>query len=256
MTTINWEKTALASEIAYSKALKSEPTVYSNFIHMHNPYVPWNGDFNRALDVKFSDFQSFETVINQIETIHREKVLEPPNRFDLAPPALDKSIWQDYLNQKGYRLSTAIFFCAPTAKTSLPPGYKLVIPSQDEYLEWFQHLAKLRGYYEETWLQAIKPLQTHFIQVFKPYWLIKEGKLIGWVYCANLGRFARLFEVEIEEAYRGQGIGKLLLQAIRAEGNRLGTEYILLQAGERLRQFYESAWFQECTRNSIVWRKV
>jgi GNAT superfamily N-acetyltransferase len=255
MTTINWEESALASEIAYSKALKSEPTEYPNFIHIHNPFVPWNGDFNRAINVKITDFKSLYTVTSQIKIIHHEKALEQPNRFDIAPPTLDKSLWQDYLTQKGYRLSTAIFFCAPTTKNSLPPEYKLVIPPQDEYLEWFQHLALSRGYYEEAWFQSIKPLQIHFSQVFRPYWLLKEENLIGWVYCANLGRFSRLFEVEVDEKYRGQGVGRLLLQAIRAEGHRLGSPYILLQSGEHLRQFYESAGFRECTRNSIIWRK-
>ncbi len=255
MESINWEKAALTSEIAYSKALKSEPKEHPNFIHMHNPFVPWSGDFNRALGVKITDFHSFEAFTSQIEAIHREKGLEPPSRFDIAPPVLEKSLWQSYLSQKGYRLSTAIFFCAPTVNYSLPPEYKLEIPSKDDYLIWFQQLAKSRGYYEDSWFQKIKPLQTHFSQVFRPYWLLKEGNLIGWVYCAKLGKFSRLFEVEVDEEYRGQGIGKLLLQAIRAEGYQMGAEYILLQAGERLRKFYENAGFRECTSNSIVWRK-
>ena len=255
MATINWEKAALTSEIAYSKALKSEPVEYPQFIHMVNPFVPWNGDFNRVLGVKMTNFQSFDDIISQIETIHREKALERPGRFDISPPVLEKNHWQEFLSQKGYQLSTAIFFCAPTVKYNLPPEYTLTIPSQDEYLDWFHRLVKSRGYYEEKWFQTIQPLQLNFSQVFRPYWLLKERHLVGWVYCANLSNFARLFEVEINEAYRGQGIGTLLLQAIKAEGYKMGAEYILLQAGEHLRRFYESAGFHECTRNSVIWLK-
>lgn len=255
MESINWEKAALASEIAYSQAFKSEPVEYPEFIHMYNPYVPWSGDFNRAVGVKVTDFRSFEAVISQIEAIHREKGLDKPSRFDIHPPVLDKSVWRDYLSQKGYHLSTAIFFSAPTLKFTLPPEYKLALPSQDDYLDWFRRLAQSRGYYEEQWFQQIQPLQMNFSQIFRPYWLLKENHVAGWVYCANLGSFARLFEVEIDEKQRGQGIGTLLLQAIRAEGHQMGAKFILLQSGEALRKFYESAGFHECTRNSIIWLK-
>lgn len=255
MKSIDWEKAALSSEIEYSKALKSEPVEYPKFTHMYNPFVPWSGDFNRALGMKITDFQSFEEVTQQLEGIHREKVLEKPDRFDIYPPALKEGLWQDYLLQKGYGLSTAIFFCVPTLVRALPSEFTLEIPSQDDYIEWFCRLVQSRGYYEEVWFQKVKPLQLNFSRIFKPYWLLKERNLVGWVYCANLGNYARLFEVEINQEYRGQGMGKLLLQAIRAEGHKMGARFILLQSGERLRNFYESAGFQECTRNSIIWLK-
>jgi GNAT superfamily N-acetyltransferase len=93
----------------------------------------------------------------------------------------------------------------------------------------------------------------HFARVFRPYWLTREGDLVGWVYCAVLGEYARLFEVEVTEEFRGQGLGKELLGAVRIEGHRLGARFILLQAGEKLRPFYERVGFAECARNSIIW---
>lgn len=234
-------------------ALKSRPIEYPNFIHMYNAFVPWCGDFNRAVGVRLSDFRSFEEIVYQVESIHSEKNLERPNRYDIYPPALNEELWRDYLLQKGYRLETAIFLCAPTLNESLPSGFALKVPSEQEYIEWFRRLVQSRGYYDEQWFQMVRPLQLHFVQIFKPYWLLREGDLIGWVYCANLGEFARLFEVEIRQEFRGQGLGKTLLRAIRIEGGKLGTQFILVQSGERLRGFYEKAGFKECARNSIIW---
>jgi len=253
MEHIDWDKTALLSEIEYSKALKSQPTEYSRFIHLHNPYVPWSGDFNRAVGVKISDFQSFEEVVRQVESIHREKALEKPNRFDIYPPVLDESLWRNCYLQKGYRLTTVIFFSAPVQKYTLPSEFELKIPSQDEFIQWYLHQVQASDYFDEEWFEMIKPLKLHFSQIFRPYWLLKGDNLIGWVYYALMGNYARLFEVEIKEEFRGQGMGKLLLQAIRGEGHRNGAQFILLQSEESLRKFYESSGFQECSRNSIVW---
>jgi GNAT superfamily N-acetyltransferase len=205
--------------------------------------------------VNVTDFQSFEEIKRQVETIHQEKGLEKPNRYDLNPPPLDQGRWGDYLRQKGYSISKAIFFSAATGQYDLPSDFSLKIPSTDEYLDWFCRLVQSRGSYDEVWFQKIKPLQLNFSHVFKPCWLLKGKNLIGWVYCANLGNYARLFEVEIQPEYQGRGMGKLLLQAIRGEVCKMGVEFILLQSGEGLRIFYEKAGFQECTKNSIIWLK-
>ena len=249
---INWERNALDSEVEYSRALKSEAVEYLKFIHMYNAFVPWSGDFNRAVGVKITDFQSFEEIICQVERIHKEKNLERPDRYDIYSPTLDRSLWQDYLLEKGYKLDTAIFFCAPTLSEYLPSGFTLKVPSEQEYIDWYRHLIQLRGYYDEQWFQMLVPLQLHFIRVFKPYWLLREGDLVGWVYCANLGEYVRLFEVEINQDFRGQGFGILLLRAIRMECDKPGAQFILLQSGESLRNFYEKAGFRECASNSIV----
>jgi GNAT superfamily N-acetyltransferase len=255
MDPINWDNIALSSEIEYSKALKSEAIEYPGFIHLFNPFVPWSGDFNRAVGIKLTDLQTFENLTSQIINIHRQKSLEIPNRFDIYPPVLRENIWGDYLKKNGYRLSTAFFFYAPPVEYSLLPGFNLVTPSQNEYIDWFCRLVQSRGYFEEEWFQKLKPLQLNFSNIFKPYWLLKGGNLVAWVYCANLGSYARLFEVEVCENHRGQGIGQILLQAIKAEGKKMGVQFILLQSEENLRRFYEGAGFQECAKNSIIWLK-
>jgi GNAT superfamily N-acetyltransferase len=249
---MNWDECSLNSELEFSKALLSQPVEYPGFIHMYNPHVPWGGDFNRALRVKITDFQSFENIKKQIEQIHLDKRLEKPDRFDICVPVLDEKQWRDHLQEMGYGLQTVIFFNAPTRKMILPAGYSLYSPSNAEYFEWFSGLARSQGYYGEEWFKQLIPLKENFILMFKPYWLMKNKDLVGWVYSANLGKYCRLFEVEIEQHFQNQGMGKILLQAISSEGYRQGTEFILLQSNNRLRPFYEKCGFLECSRNSII----
>ena len=255
MQDINWNERAICSELEFSKALLSQPVSYANFIHIHNPYVPWGGDFNRAVGVQITTFQSFVDTLGRVEEIHQEKGLEKPDRFDIQPPVLDEKRWHDYLEQKGFRLHTAIFFYAQTKEIYLPDGFTLYSPSVDEYLAWYSELAKSGGYYDEDWYKQHLPLKVNFIKVFKPYWLLKNKEQVGWVYSANLGVYTRLFEVEINQQFQGQGMGRLLLQAIRNEGYKQGAEHVLLQANDRLKPFYLKSGFQECTKNSIIRRK-
>ena len=161
-------------------------------------------------------------------------------------------MWQGYLNAEGYILRTAIFFQALTQPVELPAGFTLNQPSTDEYLVWYIKLADEQGYAASDWFQPSLPLRENFIKVYRPYWLMRYGEQVGWVYCAHLGDFSRLFEVEIMPQFQHQGMGRLLMQVVIAEGYRQGTMHILLQTGERLRSFYEKCGFQECTRNSII----
>lgn len=252
MQNINWDERALNSELEFSKALLSQPIEYPDFIHMYNSYVTWCGDFNRVLRVKITDFQSFDNIVTQMEQIHREKGLDKPDRYDIRTPVLDEKQWHDHLLQKGYSLQTAIFFNTPTKEMELPNGYSLYSPSNTEYFDWYSVLAKSQGYYDEYWFKQHLPLKANFIQVFKPYWLLKNKDQVGWVYSSNLGKYSRLFEIEIEQHFQGQGMGRLLLQAIINEGYRQGAEYVLLQANNRLRPFYEKCGFIECSKNSII----
>jgi len=252
MQNINWDERALNSELEFSKALLSRPIEYPDFIHMYNSHVAWSGDFNRALRVRITDFQSFDNIKSQIEQIHQEKRLEKPDRFDIRMPALDEKQWHDHLQKMGYGLQTAIFFNALAKEIELPAGYSLYSPTNAEYFDWYSGLAKSQGYYDEGWFKQLIPLKANFIQVFKPYWLMKNKNLVGWVYSANLGKYCRLFEVEIEQHFQGQGMGRLLLQAMIGEGYRQRAEYILLQSNDRLRPFYEKCGFIECSRNSVI----
>jgi len=250
---VDWGRRALESEVEFSRALGSQPVEYPGFIHMYNRLVPWGGDFNRAVGVRLSDLGSFEEVVRQVEGIHRKKGLERPNRFDICPPGLDEESWRDYLRRRGYSLETAIFFCAPALRESLPSDFVLTVPSEEQYLEWFRGLVQARGYYNEDWFEKLRPLQLSFAKVFRPYWLLRKGDLVRWVYCAHLGDYTRLFEVEVSQEFRGQGLGGVLLRAIRVESGRLGAGFVLLQSGEELRGFYEKAGFGECARSSIIW---
>jgi hypothetical protein len=179
LKSLDWEEKSLDSEIEYSKAFKSTPIKFPNFIHLYNSNVSWSGDFNRAVGVKLSGFKSFEEISIQVENIHKAKSLETPDRFDIISPALDEPLWRDHLMQKGYRLQTVIFFRAPSLKGNLESGFSLEIPAPDVYIDWFSHLVQSRGYYNEKWFQKVKPLQLNFSSVFRPYWLKKGNDLVG-----------------------------------------------------------------------------
>lgn len=249
---IDWRKCALRSEIEFSKALLSQPVIYTDFIHLFNPHVPWGGDFNRIIDGKITRLDQFDRIVTQVNRIHKDKGLDKPDRFDIRAPVLDETHWKDYLLDRGYRLLTAIFFNSPTQLIELPTGFTLYTPTPGEYFDWYEGSTKLNSYYEDGWFKRHLSLKANFIQVFKPYWLLNGKDLVGWVYSANLGRYTRLFEVEIDKSFRGSGMGRLLLQAMIGEGYRQATDYVLLQSSEQLRQFYEKCGFRECSSNSVI----
>jgi GNAT superfamily N-acetyltransferase len=253
MYTTDWEQTAVESEIELSTAYGGRPQTYTNFTHVHNPYVAWSGDFNRAVGVSLTDFRSFRRTVAEVEQIHAEKGLDRPNRYDLYPPALDEGLWRDYLLQWSYSLRRAIFYVATATDEGLGSDVALRTPSGDEYLDWWGARERSCTYYDEQWYRQVLPLQQRFVRVFRPYWLMRRDGILGWVCGANLGRYLYLFDVGIGPEHRGYGWGRALLQAMRAEAGRQGAQHVLVQSGERLRPFYESCGFSECSSNSVVW---
>lgn len=192
---IDWAERALQSEIVFSEALGGQATEYNNFIHIHNESVSWGGDFNRAVGLRISDGKSFYHVVQRVEAIHSEMDLDRPDRYDILPPALDKDVWTKLLAKRGHTLCTVFFFCASILVEELSSDYSMYTPNDDEYLDWYHSQESMKEYYEEAWFQLIKPLRLKFIQQFKPYWLMKDGLRVAWVYCAHLGAFDRLFDV-------------------------------------------------------------
>lgn len=145
-----------------------------------------------------------------------------------------------------------IFFYSPPIDKKIPSGFELINPNQEEHLKWYEESVKLRGYYNEDDFRFQKVFELNFIKTFKPYWLMRKNKMLGSLYCAHLGEYSRLFSVDIKEEYRGQGFGKILMDAIRIEAGKAKSKYILLQANEDVRKFYEKVGFQECARYSII----
>ena len=252
MNETNWDEAALHSEIEFSKARGGISTDHGTFIHIHNEKVPYAGDYNRPVGVRLSDFSSFEKVVEQVEKIHGEKGLDKPNRYDIHPPALREADWQDRLTEKGYRIGTTLFFCSASDTKPLPDGISLHTPSEDEYMAWYSEQQKSKDYFDEEQFNLTRPSQLSFIKVFKPYWLLENDLMKGWVYCAHLGAYSRLFEVEIEEASQGKGLGIVLMNAIRHEAAKNGAEYVLSATHEGLRRFYERVGFKLCAKASVI----
>ena len=255
MSELNWADRALESEIAYSKALGSEPTVYPGFVHLYNRAVPWGGDFNCAVGVRLDELSSFCRVVEHVERIHRKEVLDRPDRNDVYPPVLDETLWRDGLAERGYLTHTSIWFCASVLEEDLPTGFALYAPDEDEYIDWYHARQRAQEWYNEADFARLRPLQQGFARVFRPYWLLYEGRRVGWIYCGCLEGVGRLFDVWIEPSVRRQGLGRALLNAIRFEGNRRNMGWVLLRTSQGRRGFCERCGLRECLHSLAIRRR-
>lgn len=252
MSHINWAQRAFHSEVAYSAALGSEPSVHAGFIHLTNEVVPWGGDFNCALRVQLTDWQSFVRVRGRVEELHRQRGLDRPDRYDIYPLPLDEAAWQPALKREGYDLDRLVWFSAPTRETTLPPGIRLYTPDPDDHIAWYHERQKKSAWYDAADWERLRPLQEAFARVFVPYWMFRDEVHVGWVYCGYLGAYGSLSDVWIEPEYRGQGLGRMLLDAIRLEGCRQGVEHLILRTSASRRPFYEKCGFRECLQSSSI----
>lgn len=254
MTQPDWAAAALASEITMSVAYGGVATVYELFTHIHNPSIPWAGDFNRAVGVKCTNVNTLLSVMHEVEQLHALLQLDRPTRFDLHPSVITDLAWAEQLNDHHYRVETALFFQAMTAQLAVSPIFTLYAPNGQEYTAWYQRYQQAQPFYNADDYQRVLPLQLQFIKTFQPYWLMERNAMVGSVYGAVLGDYCRLFAVEIAEDRRGQGLGSVLLWLLQNHFCQQGIGHLLLQSGERLRPFYERAGFQTCVRNEVIWR--
>jgi len=252
MDKVDWPGMVLESEILYSEALGGKNEYFEKFIHIYNSYVPWAGDFNRALGIKLNNYKDFEEIEEKVRDIHRRYNLHVPDYYDVLPPLLRDEVWCDYLSQKGYYFYNILYFQAPSISKILPRSFSFYKPSEDEYMEWYEKEQKRKSYYTSEWFELIKPCQINFIKTFTPYWLIEDSTVTARLYAGGRDDFFRLFDVEVEEKYRGQGRGRILLHAVRIEAGKEGRKYVLLQTAERLRPFYERCSFRECFAGSAI----
>lgn len=250
---ILWEERAVQSEIELSKAYGGIPQGFSNFIHIYNKLIPLSGDFNRAIGVKLTDFQSFNIFHQRVLDIHIEKKLDKPSRYDVYPPVLDVEKWNEYLQKKNCILSESIFMSTETTTISYQTDISFYKPSESEYMNWFYQRMKAKDYFDTEWYEQISIPQAKFIQVFKPLWLMIENEIIGWVYCANFGDYCRLFDVEIVEAFRGKGYGGKLMDMVKFECGREGASHIIVQPAANAKKFYEKIGFVKRASCSTIW---
>lgn len=249
----DWAKISIDSEIELTKAYGGISKRHDNFTHVRNPFVPWNGDFNRAINVTAGSIDEMEDVLNQVKDIHRHNKLDPPNRYDIAPGVKIENTWVDQFSKKKLVFSNAVFMQAESQ--DILTEDKLYKPSTAEYFNWYHSMLKSRDYYQEDWYTKLKPLQTSFINVFELYWFKLGNDMIGSVYVAKLDGYARLFDVEIDETFQGKGFGKQMMIAVRGIAYNLGLKYILIETSGHLPDFYVKCGFVECVRSKILWQK-
>ena len=138
MTDNIWDQRVIDSEIAFALALGGQAMCYDDLIHIHNPAVPWGGDFNRTLGVKLTDEEFWHAIFRRVEKLHRDLGLDPPDRFDLSPPSLAKQLWQPIFHRDGYTLRTATYMAVHTCDLDPMEDVSLVRPSAAQYRAWYR----------------------------------------------------------------------------------------------------------------------
>ncbi len=252
MPGIDWMARAVESEVAYSEARGGTATAYDDFIHIHNPHVTWGGDYNRAVGVRAASLDEFAGIVQRVERLHEEKGLPRPDSYDTYPSIEGDGGWIERLDEIGHQSWTDVFFKLEVAAVKLPDAFEWRPVEEDDYLEWRRAMQEEENWFDaEAWELGL-PVERQFVQVYKPYWLFENGRLVAWVHCANLGSHFRLFDVEVDRPLQGRGYGGILLQAVSAEANAQAVPHILIRCIERLRGFYETYGFEECGRGTVV----
>jgi GNAT superfamily N-acetyltransferase len=249
---IDWAARAVESEIAYSVARGGVATSYGAFVHIRNLRVPLGGDFNRAAGVIASSLDEFGSVTEQVEDMHQDAGLPPPDRFDLHPSVPTDSAWIEELGRMGYRSSVVHFLRGAATADALPSSFEWLPISAEVYLSGWTSDTSATGYDAEGVPPERSASERGFIRVFRPFGLSRSGVRVASVHCAVLRGYARLFDVYVEPECRGEGIGRLLMQAVRREAARSGAKQLLLCCGPRVRPFYEACGFVECARGVVV----
>lgn len=244
---------ALNYEIEYSKAYGADVVYYKDFIHIKNKFVNYAGDFNRGLFLKFNDFHEFDEILNKINEIHKIYSLQKPDNFYLYPPKLDESKWKDYLLSKGFKLNNDnIYMISKVKVPKITSELLFIAPGKEEFLEWYYQYMKNSDYFNETWYQEKLPAIESFIKEFKPYWLMDNNQVVGWVYCQFKEEICNVHDVWIEEEKRGQGLGRLMFDFIRIEADKRNCQYINLNTTESRRAFYEKIGFELFEEFSVI----
>ena len=249
---IDWCAEAVKSEVAYSVARGGVAAEHGTFIHILNRSVPWGGDYNRAVGVRSADADEFEEIVRTVERIHEEHDLDPPDHFDMWPDVDAPLPFARDLPEGRYRVLFDLFMVKEASPGKLPPGFTWRSVTPDEFVPWWHDRQRRKHYYDPDMCALDLPLERRFAQTFVPFFLERNGEVVAWVHCGDLGGYLKLFGVEVEERERGQGLGRLLLQAVEAEALRRGVPRVLIRCVQRLRPFYRSCGYEECCRGAMV----
>lgn len=245
---------ALNYELEYSKAYGADVTQYEAFTHIKNKYVNYAGDFNRAINLKFKDFDEFNKVIEEINKLHEKEGLEKPNNYYVAAPSLERSNWEENLAANGYKLNENYCLIREVSEKPLKidDELQLINPSTSVYLNWHYEQERRSSYFNEDWYNEILNPTKSFIEEFKPFWFCKNNEIIGWVYCQFKGEICNAHDVWIEEKYRGKGLSRQLFNLINNEAIKREAKYINVFAFPSRKDFYETIGFEVYEKISII----
>lgn len=246
------KKNALNYELEYSKAYSANVEDYGDFVHIKNKFVNYAGDFNRGIHLKLSNFDDFDKVVTKINEIHSSNGLEKPSNFYIYPPKLDKLVWEEYLATKNYELRKSCCMIREVSPVKTILNFSFTSPSYEDYFKWHYELEKGTNYFNQDWYNEVLPATKAFIREFKPYWLVRDNNIIGWVYCQFNGEICNIYDVWIEEAHRGKGLSRIMFDFINNEAILNNCKYLNLFAFENRKVFYEKLNFNLYEEVSII----
>lgn len=238
-------------ELEYSKAYGGEVKQYEDFVHIKNKYVNYAGDFSRAIDIDLKELKDFDRIVDKVEKIHKENNLDKPNNFYPKSGKLDKEYWEEYLKERGYKMISCFGLIKEVKQEEEVLELKFIKPSPEKYLNWNYEQEKKNSYFEEEWYKKIRPATESFINEFKPYWIVEEDKILGWVYCQFKEEICNVHDVWIEENQRGRGLSRAMFKFINNEALKNNCKYLNLVAFDDRLKFYKKIGFeayQEITR--------
>lgn len=227
---------AIETELAYLLARGGELRVLEAGFVVENDLVRELGDYNAFLAYREDDLPAMTAIARA-----RVKALGLSEKFPVT-----------VISPAGPASGDGIAWFWVSHACEEPAGIlEQHLPDRETYWRWYE--ARVRQYpdFEPAWWQSEKIAHHHFTGQFTPVWYVKEGQVVGRLYRCVTDRFVRLFSVEIESEWRGQGFGT---EMIRQEVTR-AVAPVYIRAGQRLENFYKKGGFSPCFFTRTVLRQ-
>jgi len=195
----------IQSELDYSCALGGSIDVFGSCVAVINTGSKVLGDYNRVFVREESSINAFIHYIKTTKDRFVEYGIPEFTRVETFPNLSQGFIYS--LTKAGFKSIEHTYFALEHLK-ALKSEYGIVrVPSNEEYLQWYEE--KCRGYsdFEEAWWREEKTSRIKYIEVFRPHWFFVDGVHVGYMDCAELDGFTCIHDVNIYPEHRKKGYG-------------------------------------------------
>lgn len=112
-------------------------------------------------------------------------------------------------------------------------------PTVEDYWHWYEATARAYPDFLESWWPHEQQSHRIFTAHFKPVWYLRGSTVVARLYRHEALTFTRLFSIVVDQAERGQGYGREVIQNEVAISQRP----VVIRAQPRLERFYQQAGF-------------